>query len=414
MNETSAAPTPKVSVIIPAYNQANFLDNAIQSVYAQTYRDYEIVVVDDGSTDDTATVAQRHGERIRYLHQENRGLAGARNTGIRAASGELVALLDSDDTWLPDYLLTMVMLANRHPEASVFYCAARCMDEGGRPLSQIVGTSAKDITDLYWVLLRSNFLIPSTITMRRSVVEQAGMFDQGFRSCEDWDLWLRLLQSKHTFIGTPSVLAQYRVHGKSLSANTSRMQLSKRMVIEKHFGPDDTLINQWDDNKRRVYGGYYVYQVLTNVQRQNNWEGAAALSKALLVDPSLAGNISVFYELALGNQPVGWRGSPVQLDLQANALHVVKMLDEVFRTTNAELHQFRQRVYAMAWKALGLVAYNTGQFSLCRKFLLTAARYQPGILLEKQTAGNLIKSLLGTQVHNFIRDLRKGKIPEGE
>ena len=96
--------TPRVSVVIPAYNQAKYLGDAIQSVLSQTYRDFEIIVVDDGSTDDTPLVVSQLGGNLHYIRQTNQGLAGARNTGIRNAKGSYIALLDSDDIWLPEFL----------------------------------------------------------------------------------------------------------------------------------------------------------------------------------------------------------------------------------------------------------------------------------------------------------------------
>lgn len=411
MSDRNPAHAIKVSVIIPAYNQAHYLDEAIKSVFAQTYQDYEIVVVNDGSTDDTETVAQRYGERIRYVAQENRGLAGARNTGVREARGELVALLDSDDLWLPRYLETMVSLADEHSQADVFFCAARCMDQEGRDLSQVVGYQEVEPGNLYKTLLRSNFIIPSTVTARRSTIQQAGYFDQTLRSCEDWELWLRLLPAGSTFRGVATVLARYRIHGSSLSTNVAKMQSSYRSVVEKHFGEDDGCYQQWREEKRAAFGGFYRYQLMTNIQRQNNWKGAETLRKAIWADPETSSDVDFYYELALGSQPVGYRGTGSQLHLVENAKNLENLLSDLFALAdNSTIQAQRRRIYGTAYKAFGLAAYNTGQFSLCRKYLWQAVRQQPGLLREKWITDRFLKSFLGKSGLLTLRSIRRGRM----
>ena len=118
----------KVSVIIPNYNNAHYLGKAIQSVLRQSFKDYEIIVVDDGSTDNSKDVVSTFGDKVRYIWQENKGLGGARNTGINASNTEFIGLLDADDEWKPFYLEKMMSLVQRHPDAAVYYSAARGMD----------------------------------------------------------------------------------------------------------------------------------------------------------------------------------------------------------------------------------------------------------------------------------------------
>jgi glycosyltransferase involved in cell wall biosynthesis len=398
---------PKVSVIIPAYNQAHFLDAAIQSVLSQTCCDYEIIVVNDGSTDDTGAVAQRYGERVRYIFQENQGLAGARNTGICAAQAELVALLDSDDLWLPGYLETMLSLAEEYPQAALFYCAGQCIDKAGLPLNQVVGIADHSPADLYQALLRANFLIPSTITMRRDAVVQAGLFDQTLRSWEDWELWLRLLP-ENKFIGINDVLVKYRIHGSSLSTDTTGMQRAVRAVVEKHFGDEDGSPEHWSADKRRAYGGLYRYAVLSSISRQNNWDCAPALHKALTADPKIKNDLSFFYDLVLGSQPVGKRGSTEDLDLQGNVLHVEALIDSMFRLdARSELSGIRRAVHATASKAIGVAAYNTGRMALSRKYLLRAIYYAPALLLDRLVMGNMVRSFLGSKLLAVMHSLRK-------
>lgn len=390
---------PQVSVVIPNYNHTRFVSQAIQSALDQTYRSFEIIVVDDGSTDNSQEVVASFGNQVCYIWQENRGLGAARNTGIRAAQGELIGLLDADDQWSPIFLETMVSLAARHPEAAVYYCSAQGMDVDGRDLPQMFGGPARPPETMYPTLLRANFLIPSTIIMRRSVIVAAGLFEQTLHlihGCEDWDLWLRILPN-HSFIGTSACLVRYRLHGSSLSANVAGMQQAARAVIEKHFGPDDGQRQSWSGEKRRAYGGLHRYLLLTSVQRQDDWQAAAQhLRRALRVDPTLATDLDLFYALALGSQPPGYRCTAHQLDFENNVRHISHVLSEVFCSpVGREFESLRPHTYGTAYYALGLVAYNTGQLSVSRHFLLKALRFRPDLWRSALVVGNLVKSFAG-------------------
>jgi glycosyltransferase involved in cell wall biosynthesis len=403
----------KVSVIIPNFNNSNYIAKAVQSVIDQTYSPYEIVVVDDGSTDDSREVIGSFGNQVRYIWQENQGLGGARNTGIFAAGGDFVGLLDADDQWQPDYLERMVALMNQHPEAAVYYCQAQGMDSDGHHLPQFFGGPPIPADQMYPTLLRANFLIPSTILMRRSIVLNAGLFDQQLRSCEDWDLWLRILPEIH-FVGISDNLVRYRLHAKTLSADPAYMQNAARKVIEKHFGTDDGQYGNWSWEKRRAYGGTYRYITITSIQRQNDWDAAGnALRRALQTDPSLASDIDFFYELALGAQPAGYRGTAHQLNLVENSVFMMKMLEEVFRSqVGQNMNRLRGKTCGSAYFALGLIAYNTGQFSIGRAFFLKALKFSPELLYNRLLIGDLIKSSLGPTWVKKLRQYRHRGLPD--
>lgn len=407
----TANDSPHVSVIIPSYNQARYVTYAIQSVLDQRIGDYEIIVVDDGSIDETRDVVSRFEGQIRYIYQENRGLGGARNTGIRAARGEFVGLLDADDQWLPDFMETMLSLATGHPEASIYYCYARSMDMEGRELPQLYGGPNMKSEILYQTLLRANFLIPSTIMMRRSIVLAAGLFEEADRAihgCEDWDLWLRIAP-KFDFVGTPACLVRYRIHENTFSANPAGMQRAVQAVVEKHFGPDDGHLLNWSHEKRRAYGGVYRYQTLTSIQRQNDWQtGARYLNLALRSDPTMAADVDLFKELALGSQAPGYRGTSQCLNLAANATHIDDMLGQVFSVVSTEVvAPLRRKTYGTAYYSLGLVAYSAGELPLSRSFLLRALVYRPDLWRDGRIISYLAKSLAGRKGLDWLRQLRK-------
>jgi glycosyltransferase involved in cell wall biosynthesis len=180
-----------VSVIIPTYNRAAKVAKAVSSVLEQTFRDFELIVVDDGSTDPTRSVLQPFGTRIRFLlHEENRGVSAARNTGIRASQGPLIAFLDSDDYWLPEKLEKQVGFFRLHPDAVACQTEEIWIRRGRRvnPMQK----HAKPSGDIFAPSLRLCLVSPSGVMLRRSLLDEVGWFDETLPACEDYDLWLRI------------------------------------------------------------------------------------------------------------------------------------------------------------------------------------------------------------------------------
>lgn len=399
---------PRVSVVIPAYNQAEFLGCAIRSVLEQRYRDYEILVVDDGSTDTTPEVAQGFGPKVLCIRQENQGLAGARNTGIRHARGELVALLDSDDEWLPGYLERMVGLAEAHPEAAVYYCAVEYIGPDDQDLPQKPDAIVMPPEEMYATMLRYNFLVPSTILMRREAVEQAGLFDPDFRRLQDWELWLRMLRSGARFAGTDERLVRYRLHDSSLSTDPSGGQEAARAMVVKLFGEDEGDPATWPEDKRRAFGGMYRYHTLTSLQYCGDWGAAGrSLGQALRCDPTLVDDEQFFYELALGAQPLGWRGAQPGLDLEQNGKSLLEIVRRAVPRSSWPAARLRKGAEAAAFRALGLAAYNAGKLRLSRGYLRRAVQRRPAWLLDRQVWGRILKSYLGQAALERLRRFRR-------
>jgi hypothetical protein len=307
----------------------------------------------------------------------------------------------------------MVLLAIKYPNVGLFYCRARGMDSEGHNMPQEFGGRAISSDSTYHALLRANFLIPSTVVVRRPIVMQAGLFEESLRSihgCEDWDLWLRIAP-EHDFVGTSACLVRYRLHENTFSANPSAMQKAVKSVVEKHFGPDNGNSQSWSWEKRRAYGGVYRYQLLTSVQRKDDWGSTTGfLRRALQIDPTLAQDLDLFYDLALGNQPPGFRGTSYQLDLRNNASQIAYLLSRVFDSASTQdLRAVRRQVYGTALFALGLVAYNTGQRSFSRQFFVEALQYRPGLSRDPRLTGNLIKSFVSPSLLDKIKRFRSQK-----
>jgi glycosyltransferase involved in cell wall biosynthesis len=396
------------SVIIPNYNNAHYLADAIQSVLDQTYCFFEIIVVDDGSTDESRAVVARFGDQIRYIWQENQGLAGARNTGIRAAQGEFIGLLDADDQWTPAYLQTMMDLSRQYPDAAVYFSGARCMNAMGDDLERTLGIPVGGYEKIYEAIVRANFLIPSTILLRHAELLKAGLFDPSLRSCEDWDLWLRMAP-QIDFRGVPIPLVRYRLHGASLTANLDGMFAAIESTMRKNFGHDDGKWSEWSPIKRRAYGGLYRFYLLNYIQRCNNWEaGAESLRRALAIDPTLSTDLDLFYELAFGAQPVEFRQTAHGVDLEHNASALCELVNTVFRSPTAKLpKRVQDETFGTMYFAIGLVAYNIGEIDASRTHLLKALQYRLDLWRDPRMRGNLLKSLVGKGVHNRFHDLQR-------
>ncbi|NQT04137.1 MAG: glycosyltransferase [Planctomycetes bacterium] len=229
MNEKS----PLVSVVIPTYNRENLVGRAIKSVLSQTFEDFELIVVDDASLDNTEEVIKRFQDsRIKYVqHQKNMGAPATRNTGIRMAKGAYIGLLDDDDEWLPTKLDKQV---NRFKESSgrtgVVYSGFEVRDQNGR----IVQTTFPALRgNLYMRLLKRNMIGGSSM-IKSECFEKVGLFDRSLKSCQDWDMWLRISEY-YEFDFVPEILSTIHLHGDQISSKYSSMIPGRTRMIQKHM-----------------------------------------------------------------------------------------------------------------------------------------------------------------------------------
>jgi len=237
---------PEITVVIPVYNRAALLPEAIDSALAQTYRSFEIVVVDDGSTDATPEVAARYGAKIRYVRQDNGGESAARNRGIREARGVWIAFLDSDDRWEPEALDTMMTASRAHPEAGLVAVKARAMLADGTPTARIHGKKSPGPFFTTRSLLWGDAGGVQMPMVKRDLLLAAGGFDTALTSAPDCDMWLRLSFAT-TMVGVPDPLLLVRRHPDSASADRSlnaRMWLAILDKLERAH-PDWVRANRW-------------------------------------------------------------------------------------------------------------------------------------------------------------------------
>jgi glycosyltransferase involved in cell wall biosynthesis len=213
---------PLVSIIIPAYNAAEFMGETLDSVFAQTYKNWEVILVNDGSSDTAQLeqVLQRYPSNLTYIKQENQGAAVARNIGLRAANGEFVAFLDADDRWLPAFLEKQINLL-KSTSADVVFADAMLFGDSrleGRTFMQL-NPPTGEVTAENLLALKATVLT-STVLARKAVILEVGLFDVSLRRGQDFDLWLRLAKAGARFATSREVLAHHRIVEGGLSGGT--------------------------------------------------------------------------------------------------------------------------------------------------------------------------------------------------
>jgi hypothetical protein len=214
--------TPILSIIIPAYNVERYIAVAVDSALNQSLTDLEVVVVDDGSTDNTHTVLEQFTDpRLRIVRKPNGGLSSARNAGIAVATGQYIGFLDGDDAWRPGKAMRQIGVMHAQPDVGLTYSHSAYMDEAGRETGRLL-VSGPERPSLRDMILRNRVGNGSTAVVRSEVLRAAGPFDERLRSCEDWEMWVRMLRDTHTAaLLVPEVLTLYRVNPASLSMDFS-------------------------------------------------------------------------------------------------------------------------------------------------------------------------------------------------
>jgi glycosyltransferase involved in cell wall biosynthesis len=301
---------PLVSVIVPAYNAAPYIVEALDSVFAQTFRSYEVIVVNDGSPDtsDLEIALRPYRESVVYIHQTNRGPGGARNAGIAQALGDYVAFLDADDSWLPEYLTEQLRVLRGNPAFDIVYADAVIVGRSGTDGRTFMQNNPSQGPVTFEALLRWEcHLITSCVVARRRTLIDAGLFDEQYRHAEDFDLWLRVAHRGGRITYQERVLARRRQTDGSLSMEMTRMNRSLVGILKKAAGTLDLSRSARDlleaqiaeceafadleEGKQQLAGGQYR-QASEALRRANTYYRTRTLSLVLLglrVAPRLLG-----------------------------------------------------------------------------------------------------------------------------
>lgn len=275
---------PRVSVIIPVYNGAATVGAAIDSVFAQTFADYEIVCVDDGSRDDSLAVLERYPTRLRVLRQHNQGPSAARNLGVRNSSGEMLGFLDADDLWHPRFLERTVAALDREPACVMAYTDLEIADSTGRNLhARLIGERA--VPTVEDMLARLWPILPSSVLIRRAAYDRVGGFPEALRAFEDVYLWL-LLREVGRFHYLPEPLATWRFSLfpdplKPGGGQEAAGRVFERMVRERYGSSGHPHVVA----RRRAPRSILGYIALDAMRNGDSKLARAALMRALRFDP---------------------------------------------------------------------------------------------------------------------------------
>jgi GT2 family glycosyltransferase len=229
---------PAVTVVIAAYNSAHYISQTLDSVKAQTFTDYEVIVVNDGSKDraELERILNSHPLPVIYIAQENKGVSAARNAGIRVGRGKFYAQIDADDQWLPEYLETQLGVLADNPDVTLVYPNATIIGDGSDGTLEFMKLSPSEGEVNFEALVRQKCVVMTCVTAHLSAIREAGMFDEALRSCEDFDLWLRIVKNGGRIVYHRRPLVLYRRHEGSLSSDRVWMTRHLLAVFEKAAG----------------------------------------------------------------------------------------------------------------------------------------------------------------------------------
>jgi glycosyltransferase involved in cell wall biosynthesis len=377
--------TPLVSVIIPTYNRAHLVTKSIDSVQRQTFKDYEIIVVDDGGNDNTSELLQlRYGKRIVYIRKHrNQGLSAARNTGVGAARGEYIAFLDDDDQWLPEKLEMQLALMQKNPSLGLAYCNAHLVNESNELIKEVQGSKRGYIYD---DMLASNHFGISSVLLRKKVFLETGYYDESLSALEDWDLWIRVSKFYDVdFVDQP--LVRYLMHSNNMSSNLLNMERSTFAVLDKHWSTICT--DKKDEQKRNVvYSSHCV-----NFAWKQYFFGDTTAFRRLIMK-------------ALQYDPLHCVIVPGGKDMRIRE----KALFESFNTFWHERNEFgtiaRKKTFASHYMQLAWEYYHQADMSDFRRCLCLACCHSfPKITLRLIVP--FFKSFMGKGIADGIHGVRK-------
>jgi glycosyltransferase involved in cell wall biosynthesis len=369
---------PRVSVIIPTHNRPKLLQEAIESALAQTYPNVEIIVVDDGSTDNTAEIVAQYGGKVTYIKQANQDVAAARNTGGRAASGEYLTFLDDDDLIMPTKIARQVQVLLSRPEVGLVHCRFYYANEKGEPMYQVGLLPEGDVLPR---LLRSNFVWMGAPLVRRSCLDQVGWFDEQIPAITaDWDMWLRIAQAGYRFGCVQEPLGAYRIHRNGMMSDVTSLECGLFAVLKKAFSNSHVPASV-TALKEEIHGRTHFW-LSCRYYAIGQWEDAQRnLSDALARHPDLMTHPGTFVDL-LSQDALGRRVSD-PLEFVANVfLHLPPCADG--------LRQYESQVLGRTYAGLSLRNYAAGHIAHAKsQFTQAIALYPP--ILEHQVFAEFLR-----------------------
>ncbi|OQY26343.1 MAG: hypothetical protein B6244_13890 [Candidatus Cloacimonetes bacterium 4572_55] len=285
---------PLVSVIIPIYNGEKYIEETLISLYKQTYPVLETIIIDDGSTDRSVSIVEKIDDvscRRKIVSQQNGDVSRARNEGIKNAEGELIAFLDQDDLWRPDKIERQVSRFQKEPDIDlVFTDLVKFNDQGKSRRAKDKDRLARSLTDqnLFAKLSQKNVLMPSAVMVKKESFIRAGWFDESFKTCGDYEMWLRMAALGMKFRYLPEPLTLYRMHEVNASRNVALMHRDRIKAIQKAFAMPGLTLDQKKWEPRALAAGYIAaaHSFFSTKQYQNFLE---TLAQAWTYDKKIIG-----------------------------------------------------------------------------------------------------------------------------
>lgn len=365
---------PSVSIIIPAYNQAHYLGQAIQSVLDQTLQDLEIVIVNDGSSDNTAEVAEEYralDDRVRVVHQQNKGLSGARNTGIAMASAPWLLFLDSDDYLFPDALNLLLSAADKTPDCGGVVGGNEKHHPDGTPhgMNQPLPDS---IRLPQWLF--GNSCHVGSVLVKTSGIDRVGMFDESLNACEDWDLWLRLSLEGCQFALAPQMVSAYRIHRAQMTRDALRMRTASLAVLD-NVSRRLHLPSEIEKALPEAYAWAHLRAAAREYREELLQDAVDDVSSAISLHPVLLQNdmnsLVEFFR--------GWAYDPA-------TQNPFQYLDTVYSNLPASLQELstvRSQELALSLIQSAFECHSEGEFGVASRLAIRAIRLKPSYLSNR-------------------------------
>ena len=362
-----------ISVVIPAYNQATYLSHAIRSVLGQSFSDFELVVINDGSTDHTQEVLRSFVDpRLKAVWQENGGSIAARNTGLRLTTAPYVSFLDADDLFLPNSLASLYTYLEDHPEVGIVAGGTQYIDLNGKVLNERISKPSN--LQLRGILLE-NPITTGGVLIRRKWIDRVGGFDPNrqFNECEDWDLWLRLAKAECQIEWLEKLVVAYRIHPGQLTQNPQQMRKGALELLDAFYSQND-LSPELVALKDRAYALVFIRSAARAFLANQVETGKQDLATAAKIDPSLKDKD--FRELV--DQLVGWAHSPQSSDPEAFIININNNLPPSLDGMKPALRK------AIAAVILGPIFKGIPQHNHTnRESIIRAIHYDPTWLLNR-------------------------------
>lgn len=402
---------PRVSVIMPAYNQERFVGAAIASVLAQTFVDYELILIDDGSTDGTGEIVHSFAwdKRIVPVSQENRGVSAARNRGLEMARGHYAAFLDADDLWDPGWLTKAVGVLNHKPTACGVVGSWRYIDASGSALPQATNIIAPATIEMPQLLL-GNPISPSSVVVRLESARLAGGFPETFAVGEDTYLWLRMIHNGCRFVPIDSPQGYVRKHDANTMLNLEKSRSDLVRLVHNLFSAEDALVPvEFRGLMNSALSRVYLHTCRLALRQERPEIAREDFRKAVANDPEILTSLGFWYSIACAGQPPGYEGTRHNIDLSQIEQWIEMFLQEV-ESFQVESHQTMSHLKAVkvtAYTAVGRLAYSTtNDARTTRRFLLRAICHSSATRQRYDLFGYLLRSLVGRSALTKAKRLR--------